>query len=83
MAQRAAEWLRGRWKALWPEPTVSVPDLCRFGPNAIRSQDTARKIINILVDHHYLTPREGPETIKGAKRREAYNINQEWWHERV
>lgn len=83
LAQRAADWLRGRWKALWPEPTVSVPDLCQYGPNAIRSQDTARKIINILVGHHYLTASEEPKTIKGAKRREAYNINQEWWYERI
>ena len=83
LAQRAADWLRGKWKELWPEPTVSVPDFCQYGPNAIRSQDTARKVVNVLVNHHYLPPREGPKTIKGGKRQEAYNINQEWWHERI
>jgi hypothetical protein len=49
-AQRLLAWLL----ASWPHPVVSLPDIYRRGPNAIREKASAQKAVSILEDHGWL-----------------------------
>jgi hypothetical protein len=44
------------WLESWPEPAVSLPDIYQFGPNPIRDKNSARRVVEILVDHGWLRP---------------------------
>jgi hypothetical protein len=70
LAQRVLDWLH----RTWGEPNSSLPDIYQRGPNAVRDQGTARKLVAILVDHGWLTPIEKGATIAGHFRREAWRI---------
>jgi hypothetical protein len=58
----------------WPEEAISLPDIYQRSLNAIRDQATARKLVNILVEHGWLEPIPGGAIIAGCRRREAWRI---------
>jgi hypothetical protein len=68
--QRLLDWLN----VSWPEKHISIPDICRLGPNAVRVARRARELISILEDHHWLSIVPGPVVIGGKRRREAWQI---------
>ncbi len=51
-----------------------MPDIYRNGPTRIRDAQTARELVKILVDHGWLVALKEGATIKGKKRREAWQI---------
>jgi len=53
---------------------VYLQRVYQYGPNQIRDQATARKIIRILVDHGCLVPIPGGQEIDGAHRKEAWEV---------
>jgi uncharacterized protein DUF3987 len=70
LAQLARDWLLQRW----PEPAISLPDLYQRGPNAIRDNRTARKVITILEEHCWLVRVPEGAMIAGTRRRDAWLI---------
>lgn len=69
LACRLFDWLHNGWR----DSAISLPDIYQLGPNAIRDAQTARRIVNILVEHRWLRRTQEPTTVRGVKRREA------WW----
>jgi hypothetical protein len=70
LAQRLLDWLVNKWK----EPMVSLPDIYQRGLNAIGDQTTARKLVEILQEHGWLTKKEGGGTVAGVRRRDVWII---------
>jgi hypothetical protein len=70
LAQQARDWLLIQWS----EPAISLPDLYRRGPGAIREAATARKAVGILEDHGWLVRIPEGAVIAGERRREAWRI---------
>jgi hypothetical protein len=70
LAQRLLDWLHRHWK----EPAVSLPDIYQRGLNAIGDQATARKLVDILVNHGWLVRVPGGAIVAGVRRREAWRI---------
>jgi hypothetical protein len=70
LAQRLLDWLHRQWR----EGAISLPDIYQRSLNAIRDQATARKLVNILVEHGWLEPIPGGAIIAGCRRREAWRI---------
>jgi hypothetical protein len=52
---------------------VSLPDVYQRGPSPIQDAGTARRIVQVLVDHGYLKRLKNGATVAGSRRREA------WW----
>ncbi len=73
LAQRLLAWLHGSWT----EPTVSLPEIYRLGPNAIRTKEVAAAMVGILEEHGWLARIQGGAVIAGARRREAWRIVKE------
>jgi hypothetical protein len=67
-AETLLAWLRKR-----PTPLVSLPDIYQLGPNSIRDQATAKRLVKILVEHGWLEP-TGPTEVDGVPRREAWRL---------
>ena len=74
LAQRLLNWLHHNWG----EPAVSLPDIYQRGLNAIRDQETAKKIVAILEDHGWLRKIPQGAMIGGKFRRDVWSIVQEW-----
>jgi hypothetical protein len=62
------------WFESWPEELISLPDLYQRGPNAIRCQETARKVVALLEDHGFLVREPGSAVVAGHRRREVWRI---------
>jgi hypothetical protein len=69
-SQRLLDWLHERWS----ESHISIADICRLGPNAVRVAQRARQLVKVLEDHRWLVKAAGPASISGQKRREAWLI---------
>jgi hypothetical protein len=69
-AMRLLDWLRATWR----DELVSLPDITRFGPNAIRSRDTARATVATLVEAGWLAPVPGGAEVRGERRREVWRV---------
>src|SRR5262249_9727864 len=63
LAHKLLSWLLTDW----PEPVISLPDIYRLGPNAIRDKATATKMVRILEDHCWLVVVPGGATVAGHK----------------
>jgi len=70
LARRLLDWLL---KA-WPEAVISLPEIYRLGPNAVRDKATAEKLVKILVDHGWLEHLPNGAVIAGQRRREAWRV---------
>jgi hypothetical protein len=68
-AQRLLTWLH----TSWPHPVVSLPDIYRRGPSAIRDKAHAQGAVTILADHGWLAPASACE-IDGAWRRDVWSV---------
>jgi hypothetical protein len=71
---REAEKLRSWLLSTWPDPKVSLPDIYQLGPNSIRDAASARRAVNLLVEHGWLVPVPGGAIIAGTFRRDAWFI---------
>lgn len=69
-AQRLLAWLDTSWN----EPAISLPDIYQLGPNEIRDQAAAKRLVGILEDHGWLLRIEGGATVGGKRRRDAWQI---------
>lgn len=69
-ALRLLEWLR----TTWGDELVSLPDITRLGPNAIRSRDAARATVATLVEAGWLVPVPGGAEVRGEQRREVWRV---------
>jgi hypothetical protein len=58
----------------WSETRVSLPDIYQHGPNAVREKAKARKVVQVLEEHGHLLRIDGGAVIRGAKRRDAWQI---------
>ena len=70
LAERLLAWLHTEWK----EPLVSLPDIYQFGPNPVRDKRTAKRIVDILEDHGWLTKMRRPAVVAGVTRRDVWGI---------
>jgi hypothetical protein len=68
LAGRVLEWLRG-----WQGP-VSLPDVHRNGPQAIRNAKLAGEVMKTLEEHGHLERIEGGAEVKGVWRRIVWNV---------
>jgi hypothetical protein len=50
--ERLLDWLINHW----PEPTISVRNICRCGPNPIRNRKSAIDQAKILAENGWLAP---------------------------
>jgi hypothetical protein len=70
MAQKLLAWLTG----VWGEAMISLPDVYRNGPRAIRDKATASRVVAILDDHGWLARIDGGATVAGHHRCDAWKI---------
>jgi hypothetical protein len=70
LAQTLLDWLL----TVWVEPAISLPDIYRRGPNAIRDAATAKKLVAILEEHGWLRRIVQGAVVAGQPRREAWRI---------
>jgi hypothetical protein len=70
LAQRVLAWLAGEWQGA----LISLPDIYRLGPPAVRDAKSAHRIVTILEGHGWLAGVVGPVTVNGTTRREAWRI---------
>jgi hypothetical protein len=68
LAEDVLKWITGHFAAGEP---FTLRDLCRLGPNAVRSAETARRMMRLLVEYGYLTG-PAPAEIDGRSVREAW-----------
>lgn len=69
-ALRLLDWI----KTAWGDDLVSLPDITRLGPNAIRSRDTAKATVATLVEAGWLMPVPGGAEVRGERRREVWRL---------
>ncbi len=69
-ALRLLDWL----KTTWGDDLVSLPDITRLGPNAIRSRDAAKAAVATLVEAGWLVPLTGGAEVRGERRREVWRV---------
>jgi hypothetical protein len=70
---REAQKLRTWLLTAWPEPLVSLPDIYRRGPSAIRDKARALRAVTILADHGWLVTAPAGE-VDGTFRRDVWRI---------
>lgn len=63
-----------RWLQEWPAPRVSLPDVCRLGPNRLRQRDRAAAAVDVLERHGRLIA-AGRGEVQGTPRRETWLLN--------
>jgi hypothetical protein len=59
----------------WTEKLVSLPDIYQRGLNAIGDARTARRMVEILEEHNWLTKLDKPAEVNGVKRKDVWFIN--------
>jgi Protein of unknown function (DUF3987) len=69
-AKELLHWLQSKWS----EPAVSLPDIYRRGPNAIRDRATTKKLVTILEEHRWLRRINEGAIVAGQQRRDAWRI---------
>ena len=69
LAARLLEWLRAR-----PSQQVHLADIYQRGLNAVGTATTARRIMNILAEHGWVTPLPNGTVIGDAARKEAWEL---------
>ncbi len=57
LAQEVLNWLRDK---MGPRRVIPMAEIYRKGPSAIRSASAARKVLQVLVQHGWVTPAEHP-----------------------
>jgi hypothetical protein len=70
LAQQLLNWLHNTWQ----QQFISLPDIYQRGPNSIRDQATAKKLLKILEDHGWLIRMPQGAAIDAQHRRDAWMI---------
>lgn len=70
LAERLLAWLHHSWKL----DVVSLPDIYQRGLNAIGDKKTAKRIVDVLVDHGWMAAIPGGSIIEGVKRKDTWRI---------
>jgi hypothetical protein len=70
LAQRLLGWMLTQWG----EPAISLPDIYQRGPNAVREQAAAKKLVATLESHGWLTRLPQGANVAGVYRRDAWRI---------
>jgi hypothetical protein len=70
LAQRLLNWLI----RVWTENAISLPDIYRRGPSAVRESATAQKLVDILSEHGWLERIKQGAVVAGQRRRDAWLI---------
>ncbi len=68
-AEKVVEWCRERGKS-----EITLVELYQWGPSAIRKADTARAVMEILVDHGWAEPLPDGAVFEEIHRNEAWRI---------
>lgn len=68
-AQKLLDWLQAQGK-----DEFTLIEIYQYGPNEIRSAKLARQLMNILLEHGWVTPLENGLVIDGAHRKEAWKL---------
>ena len=71
-AQQLLDWARKTCSRA--DPYLYFPHVYQYGPNAIRSVETATSILEILTQHGWIIPVPGGVRIKGQVRRYAWKV---------
>jgi len=74
LAQKLLRWLHEEWIKKEPSGLVSLPNIYQRGPNSIRDQDTARRIVEILEHHGWVAKIEGGAEVGKIWRREVWQL---------
>jgi hypothetical protein len=74
-AQQLLDWLHEGWG----EENISLPDIYRRGPYAIRDQKTARDLARVLEEHGWLSRISQGAVVAEQHRREAWRIAGRSW----
>jgi hypothetical protein len=69
LAQKLLDWLRLR-----NQPEITLVEIYRLGPNAVREAKTARSVMETLVDHGWAAVITGGKAFEDTVRKEAYRI---------
>ena len=69
-AKRLLEWLHQKWA----EPLISIREIVRHGPNSLRDSRSARKLVDVLVQHRWLILVADVAIVAGQRTREAWRI---------
>ncbi len=69
-----AELVRHWLHTSWTEPYLSVTEVVQYGPSSTRDNATAREVILILEETGHLHKLKESVTIRGKKRRDAWQV---------
>lgn len=69
-AEKLRKWLFEKWS----KKIVTVRDVVRLGPNALRESPKARKALNILQQHDWIIRLEEGALVDGIARKEAWQL---------
>jgi hypothetical protein len=64
LADKFLDWLHNKWT----EPLIALSIVYQYGPKEIRNATQAKKVIETLVEHGWLTPYAGKGIIVGGKK---------------
>lgn len=70
LASKVLDWARANGR-------FHLAQLYQFGPTAVRDAKTARRIVDILVEHCWLLPLPEGTELGGAKRKHAWEVTNE------
>jgi hypothetical protein len=62
------------WLLAWPEQAISLPTIYQRGPNSIRDNSTAKRLVGVLEQHGWLVRIPEGAIVAGQRRREAWRI---------
>ncbi len=69
-AERVRHWLHESWQ----ETHIALSDLIRSGPNFVRDNATARRMLEILIETGHVQETPQPVTIRDKRRRQSWRI---------
>lgn len=72
-AEKVLQWLQAHRDG---QP-FSLPCVYQSGPNAVRTKDTARRAVSILLDHGWVEALAGRHRIQGKSRSECFRLRGE------
>lgn len=70
-AEKSLDWLRARHVEA---PLFSLPCLYMKGPRPVRHKDSAKRVVEVLLDHRQIEKVDGSHLIDGQTRRDCYRL---------
>ncbi len=72
LAEKLLNWIHDKWIKEGKGEYISLPDIYQFSP--IRDQKTAKRVVTLLQEHHYVKKHTGSMIINGHKRNDVWQI---------